>query len=78
MRKTQLVICSHHQIRYWPSNEGKVHIACVREMRNSYKILVENCEVNRSLLRPMIRFNGNIKIDLNAVAIGDMECINLA
>jgi hypothetical protein len=50
----------------------------VREMRNSYKILVENFEVNRSLLRPMIRFNGNIKIDLNAVAFGDMECINLA
>jgi hypothetical protein len=40
------------------------HVACMRELRNTYKILVGEPEGKRPLGRPMHRWEDNIKIGL--------------
>jgi len=40
------------------------HEACMREIRNAYRILVEKPEANRHLGRPRRRWEDNIRMDL--------------
>jgi hypothetical protein len=42
-----------------------VHVACMREMRNAYKIVVGNPEEKRLLGRPRHTWEDNIKMDLD-------------
>jgi len=48
------------------------------EGRGLYRILVGKLEGRRSLGRPRCRWEDNIKIDLQEVACGDMDWIELA
>jgi len=41
------------------------HVACIREMRNSYKILVRKPEGKRPLRRPVCRWEDNVGMDLS-------------
>jgi hypothetical protein len=43
------------------------HVACVGEMRNAHKILVENPEGTRPLERRRRRWEYNIKVDLRDI-----------
>jgi hypothetical protein len=43
------------------------HIACMGEMRNTYKIVVGTTEVIRSLRRPCRRWEDNVRMDLSKV-----------
>jgi hypothetical protein len=50
------------------------HVAHLRDMRSSYKVLVKrNSEVKIPLLRLMSRFNSSVIMDLKAVGFVDME-----
>jgi hypothetical protein len=46
------------------------HIACMRAIRNVYKVLVENPEEKRPLGRPRHRSENNIKIDIKEIMWG--------
>jgi hypothetical protein len=50
----------------------------VRENMNAYRILVGKPEGKRPLERPRRRWLDNIKIDLRAIGLGDMDWIDLA
>jgi hypothetical protein len=43
------------------------HVAGTEEMRNAYKILVGKSEENRPLERPRLRWEDNIRMDLNGI-----------
>jgi hypothetical protein len=46
------------------------HVACTREMRNEYTILVGKPEGNRPLGRPRRGWEDNIKLDLTEIGVG--------
>ena len=48
------------------------------EKRGLYRVLVENPEGKRPLGRPRLRWEGNIKMDLQEVGCEDMDWIELA
>ena len=54
------------------------HVACVGESRGEYRILVGKPEGKRPLGRPKLRWEDNIKMDLQEVRLGDMDWIELA
>ena len=54
------------------------NVARMGEGRGLYRILVGKLEGRRSLGRPRCRWEDNIKIDLQEVACGDMDWIELA
>jgi hypothetical protein len=54
------------------------HVACMRDERGVYRILVGNPEGGRSLWRPRFRWEDNIKMDLPEVVYGGVDWIELA
>jgi len=46
--------------------------------RSVYRVLVEKPKENRLLVRPMCRWEDNIKMDLQEVGCGGMDWIDLA
>jgi hypothetical protein len=50
----------------------------MREGRGMYRVLVGKPEGRRPLGRPRYRWEDNIKIDIQEVECGGMECIELA
>jgi hypothetical protein len=54
------------------------HVACMRERRGAYWVLVGKPGGRRPLGRPRHRWEGNIKMDLQEVGCGGMDCIELA
>jgi hypothetical protein len=50
----------------------------MREGRGVYSVLVEKPRGKRPLGRPRLRWEGNIKMDLQVVGIGGMDWIELA
>jgi hypothetical protein len=47
------------------------------EMRNEHKILVGKPERERPLGRPMSRWEGDIKMDLSEIGLGNVDLIQL-
>ena len=76
-----LMICTHHQY-YSGYKIEKMrcvgHVARMVERRDVYRVLVRKPEGKRSLGRPRLRWQDNIKIDLQEVGWRDMDCIYLA
>jgi hypothetical protein len=54
------------------------HVAQMREERGVYRVLVGKREGKRSLGRPRHRWENNIRMDLQEVGCGGMDCIGLA
>ena len=54
------------------------HVACMRERRGIYRVLVGKPEGKRPLRRPRSRWEDNIKMDLQEVGGGGMDLIELA
>ena len=54
------------------------HVACMGESRVVYRVLVGKTEGERPLGRPRRRWEDNIKIDLQEVACGNMDWIDVA
>ena len=54
------------------------HVARMEERRGEYRVLVGKPEGKRPLERPMSRWEGNIKMDLQEVGCGGMDWIELA
>jgi hypothetical protein len=52
-------------------DEAGEHEACMKEMRNMYKILVEKSEGKKPLGRPRCRWEDNIKLDLKEIEWDD-------
>jgi hypothetical protein len=52
------------------------NLARMGELRNSYKILVENAERKRPLESSRHRWKDNINIYLREIECGDEECIH--
>jgi hypothetical protein len=48
------------------------------EVRGVYRVLLGKTEGKRPFGRPRLRWEGNIKIDLQEVGCGDMDWIDLA
>jgi len=54
------------------------HVACMGERRGVYRFLVGKPERKSSLGRSRHRWEDNIKMDLQEVGCGGMDCIELA
>ena len=54
------------------------HVACMRERRGIYRVLVGKPEGKRPLGRPKGRWEDNIKMDIQEVGYGGMDWIELA
>jgi hypothetical protein len=53
------------------------HVACTREMRNAYIILLGKPERKRLLGRPRHRWEGNIRMDLGEIESEGVDWMNL-
>jgi len=56
----------------------EVRVACTREMRNSYKILVEKDQGTRQLARNRHKWDSNIILDTTDIVYGAEQWIQLA
>ena len=66
--------CSHSTVRVrWAG-----HVARMGERRGVYRVLVGKPEGKRLLGRPRSRWEDNIKMDLQEVGCGGVDCIELA
>jgi len=54
------------------------HAACMGDRRSVLRVLVGKPERKRPLGRPRRRWDDNIKMDLQEMGCGGMECIDLA
>ena len=54
------------------------HVACTRERKGVYRVLVGKPEGKRPLGRPRRRWEDNIKMDLQEARCEDMDWIDLA
>ena len=54
------------------------HIALIGESRSVYRVLVGKPEEKSPLGRPKIRWEYNIKMDLQEVGFGDMDWIDMS
>ena len=54
------------------------HVAHMGGRRGMYRVLVGKPEGKRPLGRPRRRWEGNIKMDLQEVGCGVMDCIKVA
>jgi len=54
------------------------HVACMRERRGVYRVLVEKSEGKRPLGGPRPRWKDDIKMNLQKVGCGGMNWIDLA
>jgi len=57
---------------------GAGHVTCMGERRGVYWVLVGRPEGKRPLRRPRLRWEDNIKMDLQEVGWGNMDWIELA
>jgi hypothetical protein len=53
-------------------------VACMRDSRGAHRILVGKPEGNGPLGKPRLRWEDNIKMDLQEVGLGDMDWFGLA
>jgi len=53
------------------------HVACMKERRGVYRVLVGKSEGKRPLGRSRCRQADNIKLDLGDVVCGGMSCIDV-
>jgi hypothetical protein len=53
------------------------HVACITEMRNSYKILVGKSERKRPFRRPSHSLEDNIEMDLKEIVYEGVDWIHL-
>ena len=53
------------------------HVACMRERRGAYRVLVGKPELKRPLGRPRRRWENNIKMDLREIDCEVMDWIEL-
>jgi hypothetical protein len=70
------VVCALHQILLGPWNEGG-QVARVREVRNTYKILVGKPEGKRPALKPGPRCEDNIKSNGRGMRLEGVDFIHL-
>jgi len=54
------------------------HVACMGERRGVYRVLVEKPKGKRPLRRPRLRWEDNIKMNLQEVGCGNVDWIELA
>jgi len=54
------------------------HVVCMGEVRGVYRVLVRKPEGKRPLGRPRRRWVDNIRMDLQEVGCGYMDCTGLA
>jgi len=54
------------------------HVVCMGERRGVYRVFVGKPEGKRPLVRPRLRWEVNIKMDLEEVGCGGMDWIELA
>jgi hypothetical protein len=54
------------------------HVACMGEMKNTYKILIREPEGRRPLRKCRHRWEDNIRIDVRVIGSEDMDWIHLA
>jgi len=54
------------------------HVACLGERRGAYRVLVGKPEGKRPLGRPRLRWEDDIKMNLEEVGWGGMDWIELA
>ena len=54
------------------------HVACVRDSSSSYRILVGKPEGKRPFGKPRLRWEDNIKMDLQKVGLRDRDLCDLA
>jgi hypothetical protein len=62
----------------WRRMRWTGHVARMEEGRGVYRVLVGNVEGKRPLGRPRLRWEDNIKIDLQEMGCGGMDWIDLA
>ena len=61
----------------WRSMRWAGHVACMGEERGVYRVLVGKQQGKRPLERPRRRWVDNIRMDLQVVRCGYMDCIGL-
>ena len=71
--RTNIVRVRQSRIMRWVG-----HVACMRERRGIYRVLVGKPEGKRPLGRPKGRWEDNIKMDIQEVGYGGMDWIELA
>ena len=54
------------------------HVACIRERKGVYRVLVGKAEGKRPLGRPRRRWEDNIKMNIQKVGLGGIDWIILA
>jgi len=77
------VVLKPRAVQYCPAdkfekNEMGRHVARMGERRGAYRVLVGKPEGKRELGRPRLRWEDNIKMDLQAVECWGMDWIELA
>ena len=72
--------CSPNIVRVikWRGMRWAGHVARMGESIGVYRVLLGKTEGKRALGRPRLRWKDIIKMDLEAVGFGDMDCIELA
>jgi len=70
---TDIINGKYHMIMRWAG-----HVARIGKGRGVYGVLVGKPEGKRPLGRPRHRWEDNIKMDLQEVKCGGMNCIELA
>jgi len=75
------VLCSAPNIA-WVIKSRKIrwanHVACMRERRSVYRVLVVKPEGKRPIGSPRCRWEDNIKMDLQEVGWGYLDWVELA
>ena len=72
--------CSPNIVRVikWRRMRWAEHVALTGQGRGVYRVLVGKLEGKRPLRRPRLRWEDNIKMDLQEVGCGGMDWIELA
>jgi hypothetical protein len=81
LRNEELKICTSPNIVRVINSRGMKwteYVARMWEKRGVYRVLVEKPEGRRPLARPWLRWNDNIKIDLQEVGCEGMDWIDVA
>ena len=74
------MICTTYIIRVIKSRRMRWvgHLACIGDWKRVYRVLVVKPEGNRTLGRPRLRWEDNIKMDVKEVGCEGMDWIDLA
>ena len=68
-----MLFCTFKHFIQWAG-----HVACMGEERGMYKVLLGKLQGRRPLGTPRHRWVDNIRMDLQKVGYGYMDCIGLA